>query len=39
VDIVSVKALAFNKEREALVLEIVLDVTDALEEEHLGDGE
>jgi len=42
VDIVSVKALAFNKEREALVLEITLDVTDLFEggeEEHLGNRE
>lgn len=31
VDIVSVKPLAFDKEREMMTLEVVLNVTDALE--------
>ena len=40
VDIVSVKPLSFHLERGMMTLEVVLDVTDALEEdEYLGDGE
>jgi hypothetical protein len=45
VDFVSAKPISFDKERETLVLEIVLDLTDLFEDDedeeeiqHLGDG-
>ena len=39
IDIVKVTPVDFNSENNTLNVDFVLDVTDALIEEHLGDGE